>query len=354
MDRKYLTTVTKVAGTRAPSESRSKEHHVLSSNGSNVLRFRNTHPSWDSHYDGSIFPILFRSPSFLATRQSLGDKLRATWLGHSCYYLEFPSGVRVLFDPVFEDYCSPRLFGGLIGLGPKRYTPPPCTIPDLPAVDAVVISHTHYDHLSAPSIAQIKKHHPNAQYFVGLGLGNWFTKTARIDRGKVTEMDWWDDVDLTLAPGHNNKGEPIQIQARISCLPAQHSSGRTPFDKDNTLWCSWAVSSGSKSVYITHLPCCPSFAQIGLLRGPFDVGLIPIGAYKPRQYMSCVHASPEDAVGIFRDTRCKQGLGMYWGTWALTFEEVDEPPRLLREALRSRGMNQKVFGVIGIGETREF
>ncbi|KAK4197952.1 beta-lactamase superfamily domain-containing protein [Triangularia verruculosa] len=396
----YASTVTKVTTTRAPSEARSKPHHVFSSDGTKTQRFRNIHPSWDSHYDGSIFPILFRvlwmkvtgnlptldtsshtipiqKTSFLASRHTPSGKLRATWLGHACYYLEFPSGIRVLFDPVFEDHCAPTFFGGLLGLGPKRYTSPPCAISDLPAVDAVVISHSHYDHLSAPSIQKIKKHHPNAHYFVGLGLGKWFTKTGRIDSGKVTEMDWWDDVDLTL---DNAAGQSI-MQARISCLPAQHSSGRTPFDKVTTLWCSWAVSSGEKSAYfagdtgyralslsnpikpsadgipyssVNHLPVCPSFAQIGSLRGPFDVGLIPIGAYKPRQYMSCVHSSPEDAVQIFRDTRCERGLEMHWGTWALTFEEVDEPPRLLREALRDRGMEEGVFGVVGIGKTGEF
>ncbi|KAK0741978.1 beta-lactamase superfamily domain-containing protein [Apiosordaria backusii] len=401
MDSEYLSTVTKVTDTKAPSESRTKPHHVFSSDGKRVRKFRNTHPSWDQYYDGSIFPILFRvlwmkltgnlptpntsshtipiyRPSFLPARQSQNEKLRATWLGHACYYLEFPSGIRVLFDPVFEDHCAPTFFGGLLGLGPKRYTPPPCAISDLPVVDAVVISHSHYDHLSAPSIKELKKYHPNAHYFVGIGLGKWFTKTGKIDSGKVTEMDWWDDVDLTLSPSNNSEGE--SIQARISCLPAQHSSGRTPFNKDATLWCSWAVSSGSKSAYfagdtgyralplsnpikqsadevpyasIRHLPSCPSFAQIGLLRGPFDMGLIPIGAYKPRQYMSCVHSSPEDAVEIFRDTRCKKGLGMHWGTWALTFEEVEEPPRLLRQALKNRGMDEQVFGVVGIGETRE-
>ncbi|KAK4173471.1 beta-lactamase superfamily domain-containing protein [Triangularia setosa] len=305
-------------------------------------QFCNIHPSWDQHFNGSIFPILFRvlwmkltgnlpmpntssqtipiqKPSFLPTRQGPNDKL---------YYLEFQSDIRVLFEPVFEDHCAPTFFGSLLVLGPKRYTPPPCAISDLPTIDIVVISHSHYDNLSALSIKEIKKYHPNAHYFIGLGLGKWFSKMGE------------------------------SIHARLSCFPTQHSSGRIKFNKDTTLWCSWAVSSGSKPAYfagdtgyralllsnpikpsvdripyssINHLPCCSSFAQIGLLRGPFDVRLIPIGAYKPRQYMSCVHSSPKDAVEISRETRCKNGLGIHWGTWTLTFEEVEETPSVTRQ-----------------------
>lgn len=104
-----------------------------------------------------------------------------------------------------------------------------------------------------------------------------------------------------------------------------------------------------------HLPVCPEFAKIGALRGPFDLGLIPIGAYKPRFLMSSVHANPFDAVEIFRDTKCKRAVGIHWGTWQLTFEDVIEPPALLRQALVRRGMPETgVFDVCDIGETRDF
>lgn len=103
-----------------------------------------------------------------------------------------------------------------------------------------------------------------------------------------------------------------------------------------------------------HLPVCPAFAQIGKHRGPFDLGLIPIGAYEPRWLFSAMHANPKDSVNIFVDTKCRQALGMHWGTWVLTEEDVLEPPRKLKEALEWKGIRQEAFGVCDIGETREF
>jgi N-acyl-phosphatidylethanolamine-hydrolysing phospholipase D len=100
----------------------------------------------------------------------------------------------------------------------------------------------------------------------------------------------------------------------------------------------------------SHLPVCPAFAQIGQHRGPFDLGLIPIGAYEPRWMWSPVHADAKDAVNIFVDTKCRKALGMHWGTWVLTEEDVLEPPRKLAEALRWKGLKEEVFGVTEIGE----
>lgn len=344
------------------------------------------------------------APTFLPTRTAGPSEppraLRATWLGHACYYVEYPSGLRVLFDPVFEDRCSP-----FHHLGPKRFTEPPCAIADLPFVDAVVISHSHYDHLSHPSVLEVARHHPRAHFFVGKGLEHWFRASGVPN---VTELDWWEDAELTLtldgsssaaavaaekpavvdpvpsngaAPSSatpSGSGDPATITARFSCLPAQHTSARTPFDKDTTLWASWAVSSGGKSVWFggdtgyravpdlppdvddygpeyESLPRCPQFAEIGRLRGPFDLGLIPIGAYAPRSFFSPVHANPFDSVEIFVDTQCRRAMGIHWGTWALTIEAVMEPPKLLREALKRKGIAEEgVFDVCDIGESREF
>jgi L-ascorbate metabolism protein UlaG (beta-lactamase superfamily) len=104
-----------------------------------------------------------------------------------------------------------------------------------------------------------------------------------------------------------------------------------------------------------NFPECPAFKQVGEFRGPFDLGLIPIGAYDPRFFMSPMHADPHDAVQIFQDTKCKKALGMHWGTWVLTEEDVLEPPRKLRDALRKHEIPEDgVFDVCDIGESREF
>ncbi|OCK86324.1 Metallo-hydrolase/oxidoreductase [Lepidopterella palustris CBS 459.81] len=384
-----------------PDEAKELKHHLKNGKG-----FRNP---WDSYQDtikpktilAFIWRIISRTgnipdttspavavhkPTFLESRQTTA--LRSTWLGHACYYVEFPGGFRVLFDPVFTERCSPFSF-----MGPKRYTDIPCQIDHIPFIDAVVISHNHYDHMSHPTIIQIKKQHPNVHFFVPLGNKKWF-----LDCGihNVTELDWWESRDLKLSLMESKAKEGSQVSvleagradamaangpetmtATIGCLPCQHTSARGPFDKGRTLWASWSVESGGKKVYFAgdtgyrtvpklpagyddydaklKLPHCPAFAEIGSLRGPFDLGLIPIGAYEPRFIMSSMHANPKDSVNIFVDTKCRRALGMHWGTWVLTEEDVHEPPRLLKTALKAKNIPETgVFDVCDIGESREF
>ncbi|KAH7356266.1 beta-lactamase superfamily domain-containing protein [Pyrenochaeta sp. MPI-SDFR-AT-0127] len=392
-----------------PEDAKEKRHHLKHGKGF-------TNP-WDSYVEISPWTLLVRGmlwrkisgqqntpdttpptvpiqkPTFNSSRQV--SKLRATWLGHACYFVEFPGGLRVLFDPVFEDCCAPIQLKSL-----KRYTPPPCEIEDLPFVDVVVISHNHYDHLSYPTIQRIQKKFPDAHFFAPLGNKAWF-ESCGIGKEQVTELDWWDtrDVKLEAVQQKNGKADAISVSstaenkptkgvsATIGALPCQHVSARGPFDKCKTLWASWSVESGGSKVYFagdtgyrtvpanipsaadlkadptiddyspqfSHLPTCPAFSQIGSHCGPFDLGLIPIGAYEPRWMFSNVHANPKDAVNIFVDTKCKKALGMHWGTWVLTEEDVMEPPRLLKEAMAWKGLNEKgVFDVCDIGESREF
>ncbi|KAL2259819.1 hypothetical protein VTK26DRAFT_6360 [Humicola hyalothermophila] len=391
-----------------PEDVRRPLHHIKGHHGK-TIKFKNPHPSageplvfgfstlkkvfgaWREGLmdlpDTTKHKIPIVKPSFLTSRGGQ-SALRATWIGHSTYFVEFPSGLRVLFDPVFECRCSPVQF-----YGPKRFTPPACELSELPPLDAVIISHSHYDHLSHGSVLTLAKNNPEAHFFVGLGLEAWFRRNGIT---KVTEMDWWQDAELVLtkdlsgAAGTNadkekekdaagdDKTAPDTITARISCLPSQHSSGRSSSDQDQTLWASWAVASGGKSVWFggdtgyrrvprlpedvddygpeyESLPRNPQFAQIGAHRGPFDLGLIPIGAYRPRFLFSSNHANPYDAVEIFKETRCERAMAIHWGTWTLTSEEVEEPPVLLREALRKSGLAETgLFDVCAIGESREF
>lgn len=399
----YVCTVAAQPASKEILNKDSKAHHIKNSRGETV-KFQNPYPSHvfpaltvfvpellkmlfgltetpKPKLEDNLVPVV--KPEFLATRtgtEASSNMLRATWLGHACYYVEYPTGLRVLFDPVFEDCCSPVSLSRF-----KRYTPPPCELSDLPYVDAVVISHSHYDHLSYPSVQEVAKHHPRAHFFVGLGLESWF-RAGGIEN--VTEMDWWDEVDVMFSPEQSKSksksngvddGTPLEpIKATISCLPCQHSSGRSGFDKDRTLWASWGVKSADKTVWfggdtgyrtvpkvashiddwgpeLQHLPVCPQFRQIGEHLGSVDLGLIPIGAYHPRHIFSHMHANPFDSVEIFRDTNCKRAMGIHWGTWVLTPENPLEPPRLLKEALKKRGLPETgVFDVCDIGESREF
>ncbi|KAI9690006.1 MAG: hypothetical protein M1822_009888 [Bathelium mastoideum] len=391
-----VTSPLQAAGAK-PEEAKELRHHLQDGKGY-------TNP-WDSFHDRTagefIRSMLWRrvsgrsnipdttpptvpvhKPDFLKTRET--TTLRTTWLGHACYYVEFPGGLRVLFDPVFTERCSPFTF-----MGPKRYTDMPCQIDDIPYIDLVVISHNHYDHLSHPTILKIQEKHPNVHFFAPLGNKKWFTQCGLHN---MTELDWWDsrNVHLSTRSGEVEKTATEQtstkidgtsskddIHATVGCLPCQHISARTPFDKCHTLWASWSIESGGKKIWFGgdtgyrsvdelppdeddydpkyKFPHCPAFKQIGEHRGPFDLGLIPIGAYNPRFIMSAVHANPYDAVNIFLDTKCRKAMGIHWGTWVLTEEDVLEPPRLLKKALAWKDLpEQGVFDVCEIGESREF
>jgi L-ascorbate metabolism protein UlaG (beta-lactamase superfamily) len=141
-------------------------------------------------------------------------------------------------------------------LGPKRFTDAPCKIKDIHIIDAVFISHNHYDHLSYTGVTEIAKRHPNCHFFVPLDLKAWF-KSCGIHQ--VTELDWWDGRDITLSPLEQNEAKvevesdsasmTAEIKARIGFLPCQHVTARTPFDPHRTLWGSWAVESGGKHLY---------------------------------------------------------------------------------------------------------
>ncbi|KAF2208097.1 hypothetical protein CERZMDRAFT_114819 [Cercospora zeae-maydis SCOH1-5] len=376
-----------------PASASQKKHHKPSGKGKGFL---NPWDSWEDMNMWAIFKwgvlggltgerktvdttpptVAVHKPTFLPSREAgIGSgtqkhNLRATWLGHACYYVEFASGLRVLFDPVFTQRCSPLSF-----LGPKRYTAMPCEIEEIPFVDVVVISHCHYDHLSYPTLVQIADKFRDVQFFVPLGNAAWFEKCGFQN---VTELDWWEEREVRIRlDGDAGKGNRVRdMEAVISCLPCQHMSARTAFDKAHTLWASWSVESGGKKVWFggdtgyravprsakdefdygekyAHLPHCPAFKEIGEHRGPFDLGLIPIGAYDPRWIMSPVHANPYDAVNIFVDTKCKQAMGIHWGTWVLTEEAVLDPPKVLKEALKWKGLEQDVFQTCDIGISKE-
>jgi len=273
------------------------------------------------------------------------DKLRATWIGHASWLVEAPAvngsdrGVKILFDPVFSERTSP-----FTHFGPKRYTPTPCKLDDLPDVDLIVISHNHYDHLDIETVTPLYRRLKGKVHFlVPLGVRSWFIDHVGVPPDEVTESDWWQSHQIVVG----DRGS-----VTFTCAPAQHFSGRTIWDGGQTLWCSWALElPGDKKLYFTGDTAyqaydtsspCPAFQQIGETLAPFDLALIPIGLYSPEKFAASVHAHPEQSLLIHKAVRSKLSLGMHYGTvrggLSAVFEDVRDPPRRWREAAEKEGL----------------
>ena len=251
------------------------------------------------------------------------------WIGHASLLLNH-NGVNVLTDPVFSDRASPFQFAG-----PKRASPLPFAIKDLPKIDIVLISHSHYDHLDKGAIIDLSRYQPDAQYFVPLGLKSviesWGAKN-------VTEMDWWDEVDYN--------------GIRLTATPMKHWSSRTPFDRNKTLWAGFKLDWPDFSFYfIGDTGYTDDYKTVRERLGTPDLVGIPIGAYNPRDFMKDAHVNPEEAVQILKDLGAPKAVPLHWGTFKLTLEPLAEPPERLRSALDAAQLSGQDFVVLQHGGT---
>jgi N-acyl-phosphatidylethanolamine-hydrolysing phospholipase D len=274
-------------------------------------------------------------PEFAAPRATDGA-LRATWVGHSTTLLQL-GDVNVLTDPMWSERASP-----LSWAGPRRYVPPAVPLASLPPIDLVLMSHDHYDHLDERTVRALAAAHPEARWVTTLGVG---ARLLAFGVPQVVELDWWEE---TNAGG-----------AQVVCTPAQHFSGRGPTDRNSTLWGGFAIRAASWRVfYAGDTGYHPEFTEIARRAGPFDLALIPIGAYEPRWFMRPVHMDPDEAVAAAADLmRAHTGDRMalfpvHWGTFRLTDEPMDEPPRRAAEAWAVRGLPADDLWLVHHGETR--
>jgi N-acyl-phosphatidylethanolamine-hydrolysing phospholipase D len=262
---------------------------------------------------------------------------RITWIGHSTCLLQV-GGLNVLTDPVWSERASPVPWAG-----PRRVVAPPLALEALPPLDLVLLSHDHYDHFDTPTVGALVAAHPAAQWAVPLRLAEVLRE---LGAGAVAEFDWWERRTLATPGG----------PAVVTAVPAQHFSGRTPFDRDATLWCGFACEAGGRRVlFAGDTGLHPEFERIGEACGPFDAALVPIGAYEPRWFMRPVHMDPDEAVRAYVDlTRCDGACAfvpIHWGTFKLTDEALDEPPARLAAAWRRQGLLDAQLRVLRHGET---
>ncbi len=286
--------------------------------------------------DPALFPVA--GPAFRRPRAGPGE-LTVTWVGHSSGLVQV-GPVNVLTDPVWSPRASPVGF-----MGPRRWVRPGVELEALPPMDLILISHDHYDHLDAETVRRLARRHPTAWWLVPLGVGSL---VERWGAARTRELDWWGSAKVPVPGG----------EAVVTCTPARHFCSRTPFDRNRRLWCGWAVAVDDRRVYYAgDTGYHPEFAAIGGRLGPFDLALLPIGAYEPRWFMRAVHMSPEEAVQAWRELsaastgRVGAVVPVHWGTFRLTDEPMTEPPRRLRDAW-DRAAPPGELWLLRHGETR--
>jgi L-ascorbate metabolism protein UlaG (beta-lactamase superfamily) len=256
-------------------------------------------------------------------------RLSLTWIGHSSFLIRL-GPTTLLTDPVFALHAGP--FGRF---GPRRVRAPGLSLAALPRVDVVLQSHNHYDHLDPYAHRHLARAHA-PQVMTALGNRSYLPALAR---PRTTDLDWWETYEVS--PG-----------LRITAVPAQHFSARTPWDRDRALWCGFVVEGDGRRIYFAgDSGYGAHFAEIGRRFPAIDLALLPIGAYEPRWFMGPVHVDPAQAVQAHLDLGARTSVAMHFGTFQLTDEGIDAPVEELRSELDRRGITREQFLVPTTGGT---
>ena len=316
------------AGPEVFVQPRSRDERFVNLDGegphgfSSVLRWK----VWDGWILGKNRKSPDRAPvprvepdwEAIATPPGKGEGARLTWIGHATWLVQL-DGLSFLTDPVLGDSIT-----GFIG----RNVPPAIPIERMPPIDAVLVSHSHYDHMDLPTLRRL-----GAPVVAGLGMAALLR-----DEGLTgTDLGWWQSTEVG--------------GVRITFVPAQHFSQRGLGDRNETLWGGFVIEGSSATVYHAgDTAFFEGFRQIGE-RFAIDAALLPIGAYDPRWFMKAAHVDPEEALQAFVDLGARTFLAMHWGTFKLADEPLDEPPRLLEEGRVRRGLPPERVRAPAIGET---
>ncbi|MXO66213.1 MBL fold metallo-hydrolase [Altericroceibacterium endophyticum] len=263
------------------------------------------------------------------------DGLRVTMIGHATVLIQI-AGHNLVTDPVWSDRTSLLSFAG-----PRRISAPGVALRDLPAIDAVMLSHNHYDHLD---VATLKRIHARDAPLIVTPLGNDRIIQRHISGSQTRTGDWGDAIE-------------ISNDLKVHIVPALHWSSRSPWDRRMALWCGFVIEAAGTLIYFagdTGYGTGGIFRRIRERFGPMDLAIIPIGAYAPRWFMAAQHTDPEEAIQIMLDVEARAAIGIHWGTFKLTDEPWDEPKVRLEAGLLARGIPQSRFPAFMAGDVRDF
>ncbi len=260
-----------------------------------------------------------------------GADLRVSYVGHASFLLQ-THGVNLLIDPVWSPRASPVSFAG-----PLRVNDPGIAMEDLPPLDAILVSHNHYDHMDVGTLSALTVRKPVR---VLTPLGNDAIIREHDAAIRTETFDW--GARVQVGPG-----------VFVHFEPAYHWSARGVFDRRMALWCAFVIETPSGSIYHvadTGFADGALFHEMKARHPNIRLAILPIGAYTPRWFMKASHIDPEEAVRIFQICGARQALAHHWGTFQLGDEAIDEPPRLLGEALDRAGLGRDLFGLRRPGE----
>ena len=287
---------------------------------------------WITHRERGPWRDFTNTPPGARPPGRVGDgRLRVTFVNHATVLIQM-DGLNLLTDPVWSERVSPVSFAG-----PRRHRPPGIRFSDLPPLDAILVSHNHYDHMDVPTLRRLTAAgHP--RLFTGLGNAAFLSGQGIAN---ARDLDWWDSV--TLAPG-----------VALTAVPARHFSSRSPFDRDRALWCGFVVSGPSGSIYFAGDTGWGSHFQMIRDRFPnLRLALLPIGAYRPRWFMSQAHIDPEEAVRAHEVLGAQTSVAIHFGTFAQADDGEMEPLDVLKAALARRPEPKPRFLALDNGESLE-